>query len=636
MFFNDLGELQVNSKRPFLEKLDSLPMPDRELFPKKLWERGDTSLITSRGCPYKCSFCQVTAEWRRCRYHSAEYVLEEIKGVVEKFNIHTFGVVDDLFITKKQRIRQIICGLKEMGLHGKVRFAVNGRANLINDELVELLIEMGTAEIALGLESMSPRILTLLKDKVTVEDNIRAVETIYKHGLKTGGLFMVGTPTETIDDLEATYTYVKQNRHKFGGMQVCITTPLPNTPLWDMAVERKIIDPDIDKFPWGKLNIAAEDINTNLYIGDIDRDLFIKIMHKFRILFFQPTESNAKEKKGGNKVHGVLFKSISMHFDRMMTFLKKVFSRKALSLLINDPKELWKKIIQKTKPYVLNFSRQEWIEDPCDYLYDSAINPRNIFQHGLADGSILIEENGEPYYQIPEKTQFRLIGLFNSLAISYKTNGNAGIKDDILKIKVGDNVFDLTATNGEIKEIIFPLGNRHNNRRGVKIIEMTNLRKDIQFFLGKLEVDFINARRNYIKPGENDFEQVGRGSYPVEFWTSGNVFWTKYGYIEFFLAPSGKESSFEFTFLSGEKKNKNDAYVIEVALYRDDKKAPLAERIFEVPQKTWCHKELPLPSMNGLKLIKGVIKSDYFNPKELNLSEDIRNLGIAVSGIFLK
>jgi len=285
-FFDDNDNLQINERRAFPKSLDNFPMPARDIFGKYYWKKGVTSILTSRGCPYNCSFCQVSTEWRVCRYHSAEYVVKEIKELFNNYGIHTFGVIDDLFIANKKRIRGIIENLRQEGLLGKIRFAVNGRSNLIDRELLELLIEMNIAEIALGLESMSPRILSLLKDKVTIEDNLKAIDLIYEYGLKVGGLFMIGTPTETIEDMAATYDYVAKNRYKFGGMQVCITTPLPNTRLWDLCVEYGRIDPDINKVEWDKLNIAAENIDTNLYVGDLDIDTFLKVLRKFRKLFF--------------------------------------------------------------------------------------------------------------------------------------------------------------------------------------------------------------------------------------------------------------------------------------------------------------------------------------------------------------
>ena len=225
-------------RKRYVNNLDDYPPPARDIFSEDYWKDGVTSLLTSRGCPFHCSFCQVSEEWKICRYHSAKRIVNEIKELVNKYKIHTIGIIDDLFIANKVRIKEIIKLLKKEGLLGKIRFAVNGRSNLITKELTKLLKEMGVAEIALGLESMSPKILPLLKDRATVEDNKNAVKIIYNSGLKTGGLFMIGTPSETIEDMKITYEYVKENRHKFGGMQICVTTPLPKTKLW-VCVSKK-------------------------------------------------------------------------------------------------------------------------------------------------------------------------------------------------------------------------------------------------------------------------------------------------------------------------------------------------------------------------------------------------------------
>jgi anaerobic magnesium-protoporphyrin IX monomethyl ester cyclase len=284
VFFDERGELHINERRPYEKNLDAFDHPARDIFSKDYWKSESTSLLTSRGCPFHCAFCQVSTEWRVCRYHSAEYVVAEIKELVENCGLHTFGVVDDLFIVNKTRLVEIREELARAGLLGKVRFAVNGRANLITEELVELLKSIGTSEIALGLESMSPRILPMLKERVTVEDNMRAVDIIYNCGLKAGGLYMIGTPGESLEDMAMTYNYIKDNRHKLGGLQFCVTTPLPNTRLWDMCVERGKIDPDISKYDWDKLVITAENTRVNNYVGDVDEDTFATVIRKFRRL----------------------------------------------------------------------------------------------------------------------------------------------------------------------------------------------------------------------------------------------------------------------------------------------------------------------------------------------------------------
>lgn len=277
----------VTTPPNLIKNIDAIPHPARHLVPKSFWSTGVTSLLTSRGCKYRCSFCQVSTVWRYPRMHSAEYVCNEIEQVHKQFGIHTFGVVDDLFISDLPRIADIISGLDSRGLLGKVGFAVNGRSNLITPELCDLLKKMGVREVALGLESMSPRILPLLKDRATVEDNRRAVDTLYNAGLKAGGLFMIGTPTETEEDMAETYQYVYDNRHKFGGLQICITTPMPNTKLWDFCANIGKTPKVVKDGDWDRMNIAAENINTNLYVGDVEPGRFNNILHQFRTLFFE-------------------------------------------------------------------------------------------------------------------------------------------------------------------------------------------------------------------------------------------------------------------------------------------------------------------------------------------------------------
>ena len=269
-----------------IQDVDLIPYPARQMVPASFWKTGVTSLLTSRGCKYRCSFCQVSTTWKYPRLHSAEYVCGEIETVHKQFGIHTFGIVDDLFISDTQRIEDIVRLLEKRNMLGKVGFAVNGRANLMTADLCDLLKRMGVREIAMGLESMSPRILSILKDRATVEDNKRAVDVIHKAGLKTGGLFMIGTPTETEEDMARTYQYVYDNREKFGGLQICITTPLPNTKLWDLCVASGrigLVPTDAD---WNRMNIAAENPNTNTYVGDIPITRFGEILTKFRTLFF--------------------------------------------------------------------------------------------------------------------------------------------------------------------------------------------------------------------------------------------------------------------------------------------------------------------------------------------------------------
>jgi radical SAM superfamily enzyme YgiQ (UPF0313 family) len=288
VYYDDTGQIKITEKREAIKNLDLIPFADRTIFPKEYLESKSTQILTSRSCPYHCVFCQAIPQHFTYRFHSAEYVVNEISELHYIYGFTEFGINDELFAANKPRIKKIIELLKEKGLLGKLKFAVNGRANLITEDLVDLLVQMGVVEVALGLESMSPRILSFLKDKVTVEQNVSAVEILHKAGLRVGGLFMIGTPGETIEDLEFTYHYIKANRSKFGGMTLCITTPLPGTPLWDICIKMGRIESDILKINFDKFILSPPECNKNIYVGDIEWDTFVKIHELFMKLFYAP------------------------------------------------------------------------------------------------------------------------------------------------------------------------------------------------------------------------------------------------------------------------------------------------------------------------------------------------------------
>ncbi len=480
-FYDEGGTLQINERRPYQKVLDVFPHPARDIFSKDYWKDGVTSLLTSRGCPFHCAFCQVTAQWRVCRYHSAEYVVEEIRDLAENYGIHTFGVVDDLFIANKPRLAAIKAGLEKAGLLGKVRFAVNGRANLMNERLVKLLKSMGVVEIAMGLESMSPKILSLLKDHVTVEDNIRAVDTIYNCGLRTGGLYMVGTPGESLEDLEQTYDYVNRNRHKFGGMQVCITTPLPNTRLWDLCVAKGRINPDIEQFDWDKLNLAAEDVRSNLYVGDLDEKTFARVLDKFRWLFFQPA---ARTDTRVNKA------------ELTKQMIKAAVSAAAITNAVTRPSCVFRRIAEYvhamregTRPSLSIQGNERLLYSPDNCLIDAAKTFREPPHCGLKR----VQEMGDKFYRVDRAAEVQMVGTFGRVTLAYKTKDLAAGERTVAIMRLGGKTIPVPGTHGQKRradihdrrrEPETKTANRHHREDGQR------RRLPVRKGIGRLRVDY--------------------------------------------------------------------------------------------------------------------------------------------------
>ncbi len=289
--FHDKNKIVITPPRKLIKYLDRIPLPARYLFDMKSYLKPKnilcnnklikgTSILTSRGCPYHCIYCQASAMWGKIRLHSAKYVVEEIKMLYKKYNVEGICIVDDLFISDIKRVRKIVDGLKKEKLLGKIKYLVDGRANLINDEILEVLKEMGVVQISIGFESASEKILKYLKKgTVTLEQNYRAVETIRKHNMDIYAQFMIGTPGETEEDLLKTFNFIKDNHLTHNHLS--ITTPLPGTGLWEYCKKAGIVDEfDVN---WEKFNMQPSlNLSEHFYINKkIPYENFNRWFNKF-------------------------------------------------------------------------------------------------------------------------------------------------------------------------------------------------------------------------------------------------------------------------------------------------------------------------------------------------------------------
>ncbi|MFQ5864179.1 MAG: B12-binding domain-containing radical SAM protein [bacterium] len=258
--YRENGGVKITPTREPIIPLDRIPFPDRELldihrflrptpFLKTNQYIRGTSMLSSRGCPFKCIYCQVRAKWGNIRLHSAERVADEIELLVKRYKVEGIYFADDLFATSHQRIKDIIDGMKRREILGNVQFALDLRANQVTEKLIELLKKMGVVRISLGLESGSERILRYLKgENVTVKQNRRAVEIANQHGIGCYCCFMIGAPPETKADIRMTQRLIQEilDRSTKNICQVNVTTPFPGTELWDYAVEKGLVSEDTD------------------------------------------------------------------------------------------------------------------------------------------------------------------------------------------------------------------------------------------------------------------------------------------------------------------------------------------------------------------------------------------------------
>ena len=289
LYKNKEGIIERNPPRKPIEDLDDLPFPARELFPmdKIINQPGSSfplpplsclSMLASRGCIFNCSFCQPTLRklfGRKVRRRSAQNVVEEIEHMKKRWGIKSIYFVDDTFTLNHTWLNSFCELMRERDL--KIMWECQSRVDTVNEDILKKMRECGCRRISYGVESGSQRILDEVFNKgVKIDDIINAVTISKRLGIVTGVSVMIGSPSETLEDLEKTRRLLKKlNPHTIG---VNITTPMPGTALYDKAKERGlIIATDFSKLfrqNYGKLKLNVRDKDLRKYKTDLQRSRF--------------------------------------------------------------------------------------------------------------------------------------------------------------------------------------------------------------------------------------------------------------------------------------------------------------------------------------------------------------------------
>ncbi|MFH0938412.1 MAG: radical SAM protein [Planctomycetota bacterium] len=243
-------QLHHTANREMLSNLDDLPQPARDL----LHIRPHTYMFTSRGCPFRCIFCSSSRYWKNLRFFSAEYVVDEIERLKRDYKVRMISFFDDLFTAKLARVEEIVRLLEKRGLLGKIRFTCNCRADTVTPELARLLVRMGFVSVGMGLESGNEPSLVFLKgERATVAQNSKAINDLKNAGLHVNASFVIGSPQETQEQILETYNFIRHSRLDL--FDVYLLTPLPGTPVWDLAKKRGLVSDDWSN--WARLDVNA-------------------------------------------------------------------------------------------------------------------------------------------------------------------------------------------------------------------------------------------------------------------------------------------------------------------------------------------------------------------------------------------
>lgn len=230
--FRSGGKLVRTKPREFRDNLDSIAFPDYSCFDSMPQAMREYPLVTSRGCPYQCTYCSVgKIIGKKFRTRSPQNVVAELEHAVLKYGITRFSVLDDDFTLLMDRAKEFCRLLIEKNLALKWACPNGIRADRLDPELVGLMKKSGCDYVAVGIESAHPEVFAAIKKGETLETVRGAIKMLKEAGISVTGYFIVGLPHSTFERDLRSLDFARSAGldHASWGLLV----PYPGTEVWE-------------------------------------------------------------------------------------------------------------------------------------------------------------------------------------------------------------------------------------------------------------------------------------------------------------------------------------------------------------------------------------------------------------------
>ncbi len=245
VFKDERGHIHRTPSRALLPDLDALPMPDRGAIDLQRYvdtwrthhSMGAVSLITSRGCPYSCTWCSHSVFGKTLRKRSAALVVSEVEMIRAEYQPDMLWYADDVFNINHKWLFEYATELKRRGI--QIPFECICRADRMNEEVVRTLKEMGCFRVWLGSESGSQRLLDLMKRGVKAEQVQAMTRLAKRYGIATGMFLMWGFEDENEDDIAQTVEHVKRANPDL--VLTTVSYPIKGTEYYGRMTEQNLV-----------------------------------------------------------------------------------------------------------------------------------------------------------------------------------------------------------------------------------------------------------------------------------------------------------------------------------------------------------------------------------------------------------
>jgi anaerobic magnesium-protoporphyrin IX monomethyl ester cyclase len=245
LIYKNNEAIVTNNERLFKENLDEIPFPRYDKFPLNKYVTEEIGIVSSRGCPYACTYCPVkTTIGRKWRFRSAINIIEEIQYWYDR-GYRQFSILDDNFSLRQDRVIEVCDEIKKRNFKGIELNCNNGiRADRVNYEILKNMKEAGFKYLAFGVEAGNNRILKNINKGETIEITEAAIKSALDLGFKVTLFFIVGSPGETMDDLQDSINLAL--KYPVFDARFYNLIPFPQSRLYDWVKENNyfICDPE--------------------------------------------------------------------------------------------------------------------------------------------------------------------------------------------------------------------------------------------------------------------------------------------------------------------------------------------------------------------------------------------------------
>ncbi|MCP4200262.1 MAG: radical SAM protein [Proteobacteria bacterium] len=310
LWYKDDGEIVNGGERALIKDLDALPYPARHLFELDQYPlyapNGEPMLtvLSSRGCPYNCSFCFKGIVGRTYRQRGPENIADELQHVIDNYGVRNFYFIDDLFTIDIRRLEQILDHFIERNMD--IRWRCLARVDRINPDLLYKMYKAGCRQIHYGIESGNDEVLKRTAKHIRLEQVREAVRWTEDAGIHSKGYFILGLPGDNVETMEETIEFAASL--DLSEAMFSIATPMPGTQLWSELKRRHpgtVYNADFTKSYY--YNSYTSEIAPFMNVSDVDDEVLSSLAAHARQRFLQAKKRRMYRKSFGDTTGDLLW-----------------------------------------------------------------------------------------------------------------------------------------------------------------------------------------------------------------------------------------------------------------------------------------------------------------------------------------